>query len=214
MTSHSIDQQLEGKLEKICSVETELSDAIREIIENDTNMYQSDMYLMGAARRTLAQARGFRDLIRSKNFPCAAAILRLQIDTAMRINGLKYVDQPHSFINQILSGKQYNKQKSKNGEKLSDAFLRQKLNETHPWIDAVYQHTSDLVHLSPRHFLTSLGSVDHNTGMIEVDISGYDPQESTQYHEIAECFYETTRITAALILAFLDYTHQDHEQQI
>jgi len=208
------DQQLEDTIQKISSVESELSVSIREIIQRDTNMYRSDMYLIGAARRTLAQARGFRDLIRSKNFPCAAAVLRLQIDTAMRINGLNYVNQPQDFIDGLLAGKQYNKQKNKNGERLTDAFLRAKLNETYPWVDTVYQSTSDLVHLSPRHFFTSLASFDQSTGMVEVDISGYDPQESTQYYEITQCFYETTRIAAALILAFLDFTHQGCEGQI
>ena len=44
-----------------------------------------------------AQARGFRDLIEARNFPCAAAILRLQIDTAMRINALSLVDDPDAI---------------------------------------------------------------------------------------------------------------------
>jgi hypothetical protein len=79
---------LADRLSKLSELEKELPRKAAAIIKPGTGMYFVDWYVMGATQRTMAQSRGFRTMIETRNFPGAAILLRTQIDTAMRINGL------------------------------------------------------------------------------------------------------------------------------
>lgn len=163
-------------------------------------------------RRTLAQSRGFRELITSRNFPCAAAIVRLQIDTAMRINGLSLVDDIDGFCSELINGKRYNKMKDRDGKTLKDFYLRSKLSEGHPWIDQIYETTSDLIHLSTKHLWTSIVRTDDDTRTVYLQISDEDPSRPDEaYFEAIDGFFESTKLAGMLILACLTARHQPDE---
>lgn len=142
------DLNLADRLKRIEQLEDELMRKGAGILGAGADLSHADFFIFGAMRRTLAQASGFRDLINARNFPCAAAILRLQLDTAMRVNALSIVDDVDSTCKAVLDGEQFNRLKDRDGNKLSDAHIRKKLAETHPWISPVYERTSDFAHLS------------------------------------------------------------------
>jgi hypothetical protein len=133
------------------------------------------MFVFGAVKRTLAQSSGFRALIKERNFPCAAAILRMQLDTAMRVNALKIVEDRNQFCDQILKGTRFNSLKDHAGIRLNDAHSRKKLAEDHPWIESVYIQSSDFVHLSGRHFYNSIFKMDDDTRIMTLVMSGPMP---------------------------------------
>jgi hypothetical protein len=171
------------------------------LFEKNADLTHTDMVVLGAVQRTLAQSRGFRKLIKTKNFPCAAAILRMQLDTGMRINALRIVENRNQFCEQILKGTRFNLLKDSAGIKMTDAHLRKKLSEDHPWISAVYEQTSDFVHLSGRHFYSSIFKMDDDTSVMTLAISGADqerPEES--YFEIVDAFFTATKLVATLLL--------------
>lgn len=162
-------------------------------------------FVMGALRRTLAQAHGFRDLIVAKNFPCAAGVLRMQLDTAMRVNALLLVADRDQFCNEVLSGKQFNKLKDATANRLADAHLRQKLAEDYPWISKVYEQTSDFIHLSGKHFYNSIATVDGETRTAHFVISGKDPPRPDEtYFEIVDAFLEASKIAGILMLGHFE----------
>jgi len=70
---------LADRIAMIERLESELLRKVAGLVENGTAISHSDLVVIGAVRRTLAQSKGFRDLLETKNFPCAAAILRMQI---------------------------------------------------------------------------------------------------------------------------------------
>ncbi len=161
----------------------------------------SDLFLLGAMKRTFAQAQGFIDLIRSRNFPCAAAILRLQIDTAMRVNGLNLVDNIEDFCSELIGDKKFNQMKDRDGKKFTDVYLRQKLSEEHDWVSSVYENVSDFVHLSGRHLMVSITELNDGDRTISLAVSPVDPvRPDEDYFEIVDAFFEATRIAACLIL--------------
>jgi hypothetical protein len=108
------------------------------------------------------------NLINPRNFPCAAAILRLQIDTAMRVNALSLIDDVELACKAVLDGEQFNRLKDRDG-------TRTKLAENHPWISKVYEQASNFVHLSGMHFEVSIARNDGDTRMAYLQISGHDP---------------------------------------
>jgi hypothetical protein len=168
------------------------------------------MLLVGALRRTLALSKGFRDLIAARNFPCAAAILRMQLDTAMRVNALLLVKEPFKLCEALFDGKRFNTFNDKAGEKLTDAYLRKQLAKKYPWVDAIYQETSDFVHLSGKHFYNTVFGVNKNTNVIDQFIAGTDPPlPDSIYFEILDAFYEVSKVVAGMLLSYF-YAWANH----
>jgi hypothetical protein len=60
-------------------------------------LYGMDLLAAGALNRSKAHIAGFRQLIEAKNLICAGALLRLQLDTALRFHAAFLVEQPHDF---------------------------------------------------------------------------------------------------------------------
>ena len=203
---------LAERLQRIDRLESELTRKGAAALGESSNLGHADFFIFGALRRTLAQARGFRDLIAARNFPCAAAILRLQIDTAMRVNALSLVDDPDATCKAVLDGEQFNRLKDRDGKKMSDAYLRAKLAASHPWISPVYERTSDFVHLSGRHFEVSIARTDDATRIAHFQLSGHDPQRPDDtYFEAIDTFFEATKLAGMLMLAFLMARHQPEQ---
>lgn len=203
------DLSLADRLKRIEQLEDELIRKGAGIVGAGADLSHADFFIFGALRRTLAQARGFRDLINSRNFPCAAAILRLQLDTAMRVNALSLVDDVDGTCKAVLDGEQFNRLKGRDGVKLNDAHLRKKLAERHPWVSPVYERTSDFVHLSGKHFEVSIARTDDETRMAYFQISGHDPRRPDEtYFEAVDTFFEATKLAGMLLLAFWMARHQ------
>ena len=206
---------LADRIAMIEKLETELLGKVAGLVEKGTAISYSDMFVIGAVRRTLAQSKGFRDLITATNFPCAAAILRMQIDTAMRVNALLLVDEPFSFCEALLNGQRFNQLKDSVGEKLSDAYLRKKLVETYPWINAIYEEASDFVHLSTRHFYTAM----YSTGIDEIEeikmfIGGTDPPASdSTYFEVVDAFFAVSRVVVLMLLGYFLARRDDFKKE-
>jgi hypothetical protein len=203
------DLHLAGRLKRIEHLEDELIRKGAGIVGVGADLSHADFFIVGALRRTLAQARRFRDLINAHNFPCAAAILRLQLDIAMRVNALSLVEAPDAACKAVLDGEQFNRLKDRDGNKLSDAHLRKELSETHPWIGPVYERTSDFVHLSGKHFEVSIARTDDETRIAYFQISGHDPHRLDEtYYESVDTFFEATRLAGMLLLASWMARHQ------
>jgi hypothetical protein len=197
------DLTLGDRLERLERLEAELIRKGAALVRKDSAIMQSDTFVFGAVKRTLSQSSGFRTLIKERNFPCAAAILRMQLDTAMRVNALRIVEDRDRFCEQILKGTRFNSLKDSAGVKLTDAHLRKKLAEDHPWIGPVYEQSSDFVHLSGRHFYNSIFKMDDDTRIMTLAISGTDPTNSEEdYFEIVDAFFEATKLAATLLLAY------------
>lgn len=196
---------INGKLGKIEALEKELLRKAADVMAWATSVSLIHLYAVGATNRTVSQSKGFRTLIAEKNFSCAAILLRTQIDTAMRLNGIRFLSDPDTQVGEILSGKiTFRRLKSKAGEQMNDAFLRKKLAEEHPWVNAVYEETSDFVHLSFRHLWPAIRSADDETRTLQFVISGEDnPRSDNDYDEICDAFFEASKLTSLLVVALL-----------
>ncbi|WP_421423737.1 hypothetical protein [Agrobacterium rosae] len=63
-----------------------------------------DFLVLCATQRKISQSTAFRTLIESRNFPSATVLLRTQIDTAMRINGLRMMANVEEGVQRIFNG--------------------------------------------------------------------------------------------------------------
>lgn len=195
---------LGDRIQRIAQVEDELCRKAVVMMRAREDITHADLFVLGAFRRTLAQASGFRRLLQERNFPCAAAILRLQLDTAMRINGLSLLDDRNAACKAVLEGMPFNKLLDRKGKQLSDAYLRKCLAEEYPWIEPVYVHTSNFVHLSGKHFDVAIARTDEATRMAYFQISAKDPpRPESVYFEVTDSFFEVTKLAGTLLLGYL-----------
>jgi len=119
-------------------------------------VYDVDMFTIGAVKRAVSLAKGFEVLVYAWNLMCARALLRMQIDTAIRFSALRLVDNPNSFAKEVFSGKQINKLKDRDGTRMTDARLVAHLAPVAPWLPDVYRNTSGYVHLSGSHIFAPI----------------------------------------------------------
>ncbi|QND63512.1 hypothetical protein HB777_06055 [Mesorhizobium loti] len=194
------------RLLKIEQIEDEILRRASRLMQEGGNIYVSDLFVLGAVKRVLALASGFRTLMAERNFTCCAGLLRMQIDTAARVNALKFVDSMDALCQAVLSGKRFDKQKDRDGQFLRDNALISKLAADFPWVGDVYKETSGFVHLSERHMFTSMVNSDDTSRKIQFFIGAKEPERPDEaYFEILDCFFEATEMTGSIILGYVEY---------
>ena len=161
-------------------------------------LYGMDLLAAGALNRSKAHLGGFRQLIGAKNLICAGALLRLQLDTALRFHAAFLVEHPHEFAIAVLGGKRIRDLKDRHGEKMTDAYLVRKLGEEFDWVPRVYERTSGYVHLSATHLMSAMGSTEgaaEPDRSITIKIAAEDkPLPSWIYIEAVDAFRAATEL--------------------
>ena len=166
-------------------------------------LYPLDFYVQGAVKRSLSQTRAMRSLLETFNLVCARSMLRLQIDTAMRLQAAWLVEDPHKFAQEVVGGKQVNKFKDKHGNRLTDSFLAKELSKRYEWVYRVYKETSGYVHLSESQFIATVEKAgeDRTLNVVVGPDDRHMPIES--FVEVAQCFIEVTAIVCEYLHGWL-----------
>jgi len=175
--------------------------------------YGMDLLAYGALNRSKAHLSGFTQLIRNRNLVCAGALLRLQLDTAMRFAAAWQVQDPHEFALAVLSGKRVRDLKDQAGRKLTDAHLVALLGAEFAWVPRVYEATSGYVHLSSVHLHSAITAVDGegDRQTFEMKISEIDKEmPADTYIEAIEAFAASTEILLQYVVGWI-YTKSNPE---
>ncbi len=166
----------------------------------DGAFYGFDLFANGAVNRYLALSAGFRMLIRDRNLICAGALLRLQLDTALRFFAGFIVEKPHEFAFEVFDGKQIRRLKDQDGKLMTDRYLLTKLAKEYAWIKRVYERTSGYVHMSGTHIASIFGDVNHENRSVDIKIGWRDKDlPDSIYLEAIAAFRESTTILARYI---------------
>lgn len=161
--------------------------------------FMLDFFFIAAMNRAVCLLRGFCDLLESENFIAAAPLARLQLDNCLRLAAVGWVENPHEFASQVLSGIPIRKLRDSTGTYMTDAHLRDRLAQDFPWIKPIYKHTSGFIHLSEKHIFNALrieSEKDHTIVMKISDRDEFVPPEA--YFEAIEVFRKLTNL-------FLDF---------
>lgn len=195
-----ISNQLQTKIANLQELESRVLDlGVRMLKAYGGAHYPFDEFALGAIKRTLSQLSAFRTLIESGNLMCSRAILRMQLDTAMRFAAAHLAHDPHDFAIQVMRGKRINKMKSASGHEMRDAYLARELTKKHGWFKRVYETTSGYVHLSEMHVFGTITKIEEQAKEVEWALTANDchmPEES--FIEAVDCFSAATDI-------FLEY---------
>lgn len=157
------------------------------------------LFVFGIGKRTIAQSTGFRSMIDARNFMCAAGLLRMQIDTAMRLNALNLVSNVNAFLDAWIAGTKLSKFKSADGQKMHDVYLIEQLGKAYPWVLEVYQQTSSFIHFSSRHAWATVTGLNEDERTFNFLIGPSDPDRPEEdYFEIVDAFGAANKMASDL----------------
>ncbi len=161
-----------------------------------------EWYLLGAVMRTSSLVDGFCQLVQTRNTLAAAALLRLQIDTAMRVHGLSLVANPIDAGERLMREERYDRLTTVEGTRLRDAVLHASLSQKHPWVSAVYAEASGHIHLSASHIGTRVTRVGKR---LFFNLRGIDDARSDEdYYFLVDYFFASVRLTGTVLRDFSD----------
>lgn len=164
-------------------------------------------YVLGAIKKTTSLSHAFCLLVRAKNTLAAAALIRLQLDTALRISGFSLVDDVEAAGTHLMNDGKYSDLKSRDNERLHDKVLHRRLDQFYPGLSAAYEATSGYVHLSGAHINTGL-SEREGTSVLFFHLNGTDESATDdKFAEIVDSFEQATRLTADMIEDFMRYKY-------
>ncbi|WMJ09862.1 hypothetical protein [Nitrosomonas sp. sh817] len=196
---------MSDEIEKLLAALNEGHDAVKNRGKHMYEAYDHTFYgldfLAGAAlNRTMANIDAFNTLIRARNLVIAGALLRMQLDTALRFYAAFLVEKPHDFALEVLKGIRIDKLQDINGNRLTDSHLVKLLSQEFPWVKRVYQATSGYIHLSGTHIHHTINEVREDR-KFSVKLSPKDRDlPDTLYTEAIEAFIESIK----LLLKYID----------
>lgn len=168
----------------------------QEVLKSDAgNIFPLDFIALASVKRCLNMTTAFKIMIETWNLSCARALLRMHIDTALRLSAAWLVEDPHEFARAVTGGTPINKIKDRTGARLSDSYLVQIHSTEHPWLPDVYKHLSGYVHLSGSHMYDSVASLDDTTHTMQILLSDTDTKfPEFSWLEIIDCFSEISEM--------------------
>jgi hypothetical protein len=150
-----------------------------------------------ALQRSRHLLQAYVHLLSSKNLTAASALIRMQLDSVMRVNACFLVATPLEVWEALKSGEPWNRVRSKKNKPLSDGYLHEQLSAKYEWASEVYKQMSGYVHLSRPHLESTvegeefLGMVIHQ-GPAAARVTERDLAEN------AQLFIKVTRALLSL----------------
>ena len=137
----------------------------------ERHYYSTDLLMIGILNRSLDLLDGVTSLVERWNFTCAASLVRLQLDSLLRLVYLSTLEDANSVSTEIIEGRSFREMKDEAGKTLTDAMLRTYARPIYPWVDEIYKETSNLIHFSNKHFFISVNSLDERSRTMQFSIA-------------------------------------------
>lgn len=155
---------------------SELGDAAGTLLgvgEGRNPIHALDLLAAAALNRAVSLLRAFCMLLRERNYETAAAVVRLQLDTALRLYAGTLVEDADAFAERVIQGERVSDIKGRDGKRLSDRRLVCNLSEELglPWVTNLYDRTCGWVHFSRAHILATVKDLGEE-GAFELRVGG------------------------------------------
>lgn len=116
-----------------------------------------DLYVISSIQRLIKLHEGFETLTRNHNYEAAIPLLRLMLDSCMRLIAVSIASDPQKVINAFFEEKNIGKIRNIDGTFLSDGYLKEQLDKIEPGVADTYNTLSSYIHLSGTHFISLRG---------------------------------------------------------
>jgi len=123
-------------------------------------IYVPDLLIWSFAQRSYALVDGFLGAFDTWNLLVAAPLVRLQIDTLVRLSYALTCPDMDALTARLFDGVEFRAMKDETGQLLSDRRLVKRAQKLHPWLEPVYDVASGWVHFSPVHLFLGTQASD------------------------------------------------------
>lgn len=148
-----------------------------------------------ALQRSRHLIEAYVPLLQSKNLTAASALIRMQLDSAMRVNACFLVANPLVIWDALKADTSWRHIASADGSKLTDAYLHKQLSEKFSWATALYKQMSGYIHLSRPHLESAVEGEEFLGMVIYQGPAGVGLTEE----ELAKNAEQFIRVTEALL---------------
>ena len=199
---HEKFPKLKDKREKLDTYFDKLIKTGKDAVGN-INMYTIDFFIIGVVKRSLDLIEGFILTIDNWKLICTAPIIRMQLDTLLRLNYIFKIPpkEADELILHIMDGEPLNKFKDSKGKGLTDARLLKYARDVFPWIDNVYTHTSKFIHFSERHMFVPIYNTNNEKRTVNFAI--HKGSHNVKEEQITE-YYNVFIIITDSIIKFIN----------
>lgn len=136
----------------------------RFITAGGGDLYVTDLVIGAVMTRSYSMVQGFIGAFDLWNPVVCAPILRMQIDSLVRLSYLLQAPAVEDVAKAIVDGTEFRKMKDKDNKALSDRRLIELAGPRHPWVKEVYAEMSGWVHFSPDHVRAAWWTKDTEDG--------------------------------------------------
>lgn len=159
----------------------------------NAELFPCDALAFSVLERSLNLLKGFRLLLENGGYTCGAGLLRMQLDSVLRFNGVALAKDPHG--DSVLTGTPLRKIKDATDQLMTDKRLVELLSQKNPWVEQVYTVASGYIHLSEQHFHHfCMRSKENDTGKRDFAIGDEEDYLSEEHKvELANAFAVVTR---------------------
>lgn len=161
-----------------------------------------------ALQRSRHLVQAYVLLLASQNLTAASALIRMQLDSLMRVNACFLVANPMDLWNALKTDDPWNRVKSKDGKPLTDGYLHEQLSAKFEWATEIYRQMSGYIHLSRPH-LESTVEGENFLGMVIKQGPAGEGVTGAEISHNAELF---VKVTKALLQLCADYARTRYEK--
>ena len=123
---------------------------------DDGAIFAHDLIAAGAIQRSLMLIKGFLTMLRSGNYLCAGALLRMQIDTLLRLQAAALFPSGAHTLRAFLEDQPLHRLKAPDGARLTEQELCKRVATRYEWVPRVYARTSGFIHFSGPSVLSAI----------------------------------------------------------
>jgi len=177
----------------LLSSERAISEVFFWHFKPDKPLTYADFFGMGIGRRALALSSGFRLMVEHRNSLCALPIVRMQLDTALRLYAGFFVINHQQFCHDVIQGTHIDRMKADDGFFMKDRYLVDRVAKLNPWISNVYKTTSGYIHFSDRHIFEALRKGEGEKAQMAIGPVDFD-REPKHFLEPMRCVHHLNLI--------------------
>lgn len=165
-------------------------------------MLTSDLVMFGIMDRQIGLVESMPPIFESKNIHALAPLLRVQLDSLLRLHAFRIVDDMDDLARHIIKGKSLRKYKDRCGKELFDRHLVNTLKSELPWVEPMYDTLSGWVHFSESHIFSAVAAGEGERE-IKVGVGSFREEiPDDLFREAKESLVEIHSNTADLIEAY------------
>lgn len=203
---------LAGRLDRIRSMAREVERLPGETYAPQGSFLADvEWFSLAAVTKSTSNAHAFELLVNARNTVAATALVRMQIEAAMRLFGLTLVEDIEDAGAKLMQGEKYSSLKlAGTRHSLRDKILHEELSKQYEWVSDAYEATSAYVHLDRMNITSRLTHLDQGTFYRPSGVDAKLPE--TAYYDLADTFFVSLRMTRNLLKAFLAGRPQPEER--